>query len=198
MKAPNFITREIWSQTTNLPSRKYVCGYCGERVHSNSGYQTAITQDSPHFLYICPNCSGPTFVQRGGSSYPGEVPGSAVKGLPAELESLYNEARQSASAGAHTAAVLVCRKMLMNIAVAEGAAENQSFVTYVSYLADKGYVPPKGRNWVDYIRQRGNEANHEIALMNETDATSLIHFMEMLLRFIYEMPSLVPPLAPKS
>ena len=53
-------------------------------------------------------------------------------------------------------------------------------------------MPPNGKVWVDYIRQRGNEANHEIALMTQQDAEALITFVEMLLRFIYEFPGMVP------
>ena len=80
----------------------------------------------------------------------------------------------------------------MNVAVIEGAPIGGSFVSYVEFLDSKGYVPPKGKGWVDYIRKRGNEANHEIVLMNDADAKALILFVEMLLKFIYEFPSLVP------
>jgi hypothetical protein len=45
--------------------------------------------------------------------------------------------------------------MLMNIAVHEGAPEGQKFVEYVTYLADKGFVPPNGKHWVDHVRQKG-------------------------------------------
>jgi hypothetical protein len=38
--------------------------------------------------------------------------------------------------------VLLCRKMLMNVAVHEGAAEGLKFIEYVTYLSDHGYVPP--------------------------------------------------------
>jgi hypothetical protein len=53
-------------------------------------------------------------------------------------------------------------------------------------------VPPNGRGWVDHIRTKGNEANHEIVLMSAEDALELISFSEMLLKFIYEFPSRVP------
>jgi hypothetical protein len=112
--------------------------------------------------------------------------------VPDTLNQLYQEARDSAAAGAYTGAVLLCRKMLMNIAVNQGAQENQSFQEYVKYLAGNNYIPPHGQGWVDYIRTRGNEATHEIALMTEQDAIALITFVEMLLRFIYEFPSMVP------
>jgi hypothetical protein len=39
------------------------------------------------------------------------------------LNQLYEEARRCTGQGCFTAAVLLCRKMLMNIAVEQGAAE---------------------------------------------------------------------------
>jgi hypothetical protein len=45
---------------------------------------------------------------------------------------------------------------------------------------------------VDHIRKKGNEANHEIALMTRVDAEELLSFSEMLLKFIYEFPSRIP------
>ena len=78
----------------------------------------------------------------------------------------------------------------MNIAVQQGAQENQPFHAYVTYLDEKGFVPPNGKKWVDAIRKKGNEANHEIELMSEKDARNIVRFSEMLLRFIYEMPNL--------
>ena len=80
----------------------------------------------------------------------------------------------------------------MNIAVAQGAKPGDTFVKYVEYLAGKGYVPPNGQGWVDHIRKKGNEANHEIVLMSKSDADELILFIEMLLKFIYEFPNKIP------
>ncbi len=92
----------------------------------------------------------------------------------------------------YTATVLICRKMLMNIAVNQGAGEGLKFIEYVNYLAEQGYIPPNGRHWVDHIRKKGNEANHEITSMNQEDGKDLLIFIEMLLKFIYEFPNLVP------
>lgn len=77
----------------------------------------------------------------------------------------------------------------MNIAVANGAHEGLKFIQYVDYLAEKGFVPPNGKEWVDHIRCKGNEATHEIKIMNRSDAEELIGFLEMLLKFIYEFPA---------
>jgi len=80
----------------------------------------------------------------------------------------------------------------MHVAVEQGAEAGSSFVAYVDFLADKGFVPPNGRGWVDHIRLKSNEANHEIVLMSSEEATDLIAFAEMLLKFIYEFPNRVP------
>jgi hypothetical protein len=94
-----------------------------------------------------------------------------------------------------TSAVLTCRKLLMHIAVAKGAAPGKSFMEYVEYLDQKNYIPPDGKGWVDYIRKKGNEANHEIKIMSVADASDLITFLEMLLKFVYEFPAKVQPIA---
>jgi hypothetical protein len=84
----------------------------------------------------------------------------------------------------------------MNVSVSLGAKEGLSFAEYVEFLAKAGYVPPNGKAWVDHIRSRGNEATHEIALMQSSDAQDLIQFSEMLLKFIYEFPMKVPAKTP--
>jgi hypothetical protein len=144
------------------------------------------------WIRICPDCKGPTLFTRSGQRSPGTAPGKEVADVPEDVARLYKEARVSAGAGAHTASVLACRKILMHVAVAEGAKPGEDFIKYVEYLESKNYLPPKGKLWVDYIRKRGNKANHEIELMEEQDSIALITFVEMLLRFIYEFPNMVP------
>ena len=142
---------------------------------------------------ICPVCNRPTFLE-GERQYPGVTAGQPVDHLPPEIAAIYAEARNSLAASAPTAAVLTLRKLLMNVAVQEGAPGNQPFLAYVDYLAEAGYIPPNGRGWVDHIRKKGNEATHEIALMNPTEAMELLSFAEMLLKFVYEFPRRIPTL----
>ena len=101
---------------------------------------------------------------------------------------LYNEARNCTGAGAYTSAVLSCRKLLMHIAVSKGAETGKKFIEYVQYLSDQNYIPPDAKSWVDHIRAKGNEANHEIVIMREEDAKDLLSFIEMLLKIIFEFP----------
>ena len=79
--------------------------------------------------------------------------------------------------------------MLMHLAVDKGADEGMTFQQYIGYLEGAHYIPPDGREWVDEVRKRSNEQNHEIVIATRDDATQLLDFIEMLLRFIYEFPS---------
>jgi DNA-directed RNA polymerase subunit RPC12/RpoP len=177
-----------WTNVGNFHSREYTCGHCGKVVGSATGYAS---DHANYLIYLCPHCTKPTFFEPN-KQMPGVAPGVEVAKLPNDVQALYREARNCVASSAHTAAVLTCGKLLMSIAVAQGAPAGKSFISYVEYLADKGYVPPNGRGWVDHIRTKGNEANHEIVLMSADDALELISFSEMLLKFIYEFPSRVP------
>jgi hypothetical protein len=118
--------------------------------------------------------------------------GNTVEHLPSDIASLYAEARNCLSVAAPTASVLACRKLLMNVAVSQGADEGKNFTEYVTYLSDKGYVPPNASGWVDHIRKKGNEATHKIPQVSQADAQDLITFLEMILKLVFEFPNRVP------
>jgi Domain of unknown function (DUF4145) len=81
----------------------------------------------------------------------------------------------------------------MNIAVQHGAKEGLTFAKYIDYLEETGYVPPNGKAWVDQIRQKGNEATHEIKVMTSQEANQIMNFTAMLLQFVYEFPAMLEP-----
>jgi hypothetical protein len=122
------------------------------------------------------------------SRIPWSLPGTQVAGLPDDVKALYEEVRRSHSADAYTAAALALRKLLMHVAVEKGAKPDQSFVAYVEFLDKNHYLGHDGKPWVDMIRKRGNEANHEITLMTEEDSDHLMSLAEMLLKLVYEFP----------
>ena len=64
----------------------------------------------------------------------------------------------------------------------------------MQHLADNHYIPPDAKEWVDHIREKGNEANHEIAIMESDDAELLLSFIQMLLKIIYEFPTTIKEL----
>ncbi len=181
-----------WENLSYLSSRRdFKCGFCGTFVGPDKGYVSKFlrgTGDVSQQIAICPSCNRPTYFE-GNLQFPTPAFGNDVAKVPREISLLYNEARACTGVQAYTAAVLCCRKLLMNVAVKQGALEGKPFIEYVEYLSDKGYVPPNGKHWVDHIRKKGNEATHEIALMKKEDAEDLISFTEMLLKFIFEFPS---------
>ena len=180
-----------WQALQGIHPRSYMCGHCGNKVGSNRGWHTSNHSPTVVAVYVCPLCFKPSVFLHG-SQFPGVAPGQPVENLPTDVEQLYSEARVAVAANANTAAVLTCRKLLMNVAVSQGAAPGQSFVAYVEHLSSAGYIPPNGRAWVDHIRKKGNEATHEIQVMSRADAEELIAFSEMLLKFVYEFPARVP------
>jgi hypothetical protein len=146
---------------------------------------------SKHAIHICPHCRKPTYFDDSQGQVPGAIFGSEVKHITNDnIIKLYDEARKATGAGAYTAAVLSCRKLLMHIAVSKGADENKKFEYYVQFLANKNLIPPDALDWVDHIRTKGNEANHDIVIMAKTDAEELVSFIEMLLKMIFEFPAI--------
>ena len=177
-----------WLGVVNVKAKHFTCGFCGCSVGPSFGYQHG---SGCRDIFICPTCDQPNYF--GEKQTPSPLLGDKVENVPSEINSLYNEARACTSVNAFTAAVLACRKILMHIAVDKGAPGGERFIEYVEYLSNKGYVPPNGKDWVDHIRNKGNEANHEITIMSKEDALDLITFSEMLLKFIYEFPKRIPP-----
>ena len=108
------------------------CGYCGALVAPDKGYFGEGGQ-----IYLCSGCNRPSYFENHhlASGAPEQVPGISfgkpVHGLPDLVGKLYNEARIASAAGAHTAAVLATRKLLMHIAVDQKAPTNKSFMEYV-------------------------------------------------------------------
>lgn len=182
-----------WTPANPTVARRYQCGHCGATVAPTYGLDyrvpSGVAQDIT--VRICVDCNRPTYLEQF-NQFPGVPFGNPVNHLPPEMETLYQETRRCTSASAYTPAVLACRKMLMHIAVDKSAPAGLSFMEYVEFLSSNGYIPPDGKGWVDHIRKKGNEANHEILLMNQQDAQELVSFVEMLLKFIYEFPNRIP------
>ena len=181
-----------WEGLGSIVARQYECAFCGTSVAPNQGWRARSTFNNQYAaaIMICHNCHRPTFIDENDRQFPGRPFGQEVEGIPEKaLTELYGEARNAMSASCYTASVLCCRKILMHIAVEKGAKPGDSFVKYVEHLASANYIPPDARIWVDHIRTKANEANHEIAVMSRTDAEELLSFTEMLLKVIYEFPA---------
>lgn len=177
-------------QNTMKHTRAYDCAYCGKHVAPREAYNGVASNGSIlESIQICNYCNKPTYFDSDDKQMPAPRFGESVENLPENIKLLYNEARDCMSVIAYTAAVLVCRKLLMHIAVEKGAKEGASFKEYVGYLSDNHFVPPDSKAWVGHIRDKGNEANHEIVLMKREEAEQLIEFISMLMKIIYDLPN---------
>lgn len=178
-----------WEGLQPLKADSYRCGYCSLDVSSDRGLQTA---SNSAFIRVCPHCNAPTFFSHVNEQWPGPKVGRTVEKLPDDVAALHEEARGAITVNAHTGAVMLCRKVLMHVAVQQGAAPGLTFQHYVKWLIDEHYVPRGSENWLDYIRSRGNEANHEITVIARDDSLGVLRFTEALLQSVYELPSAVP------
>jgi hypothetical protein len=133
IEASMTMLERYWVELRALPPKSFVCGFCEDKVASAQGYIAKPSigpAPSSAFIYICPSCGSPTLCDEHGDLFPKSPPGKPVANVPNDLAALYDEARRSAGAEAFTASVLTCRKILMNIAVENGAEEGKSF-TYM-------------------------------------------------------------------
>lgn len=106
------------------------CGNCGDGVaaeivssHPNNVIgNTApgvVAQNAPTttFWLRCPSCEEGSVKLRNGAVYPTAPAGGSVKHLPVAVDRAWREARTSHAVAAYTASEMMCRKILMYLAV---------------------------------------------------------------------------------
>jgi hypothetical protein len=184
----------IWQESQSVSSLRFKCAFCDSVVASGAGWSAYESEHGTAYpageIRICPHCSHPSYFPRNGRQIPGPIEGETVKGITEQtVEHIYAEARRAYGEGCFTASVLCCRKLLMHVAVGKGAKAGLPFIGYVEYLDEKRFVPPGCDGWLNQIRTKGNEANHEIVIMTKDEAKELLTFCEMLLKLTFEFPS---------
>jgi hypothetical protein len=165
----------------------YICGHCNTKVSGAvvCGYYE--DEEPPIKWLLCPNCGNGSVLAKDGNVYPGVPFGPNIEGLPEDVLEAYKEARNCMTVNAFTSCELMCRKILMHVAVEKGAKEGDTFATYLSYLEEQGFVTPPMKGWVDLIRRHGNKATHSLESPDKKRAESTLMFTAELLRLIYEM-----------
>lgn len=166
------------------------CGFCGRHGPAAVVCHTSETEtrEFPPVRWVrCGHCHRGSVVNEA-TSYPGSMPGNDLEGLPPEVEAAYNEARRCYSVTAFTGCELLCRKLLMHVAVDVASAKpGDSFAAYVSALEVAGYITPPMKGWVDRIREHANESTHELPAPSQDRAQRTLAFTMQLLRIVYEM-----------
>ncbi|NLE61804.1 MAG: DUF4145 domain-containing protein [Planctomycetes bacterium] len=182
-------------------TRRFTCGWCGRSIVSQIGlfrHDQWIDVNSLSFgamnervrdIRVCPDCGGATtFVKD--EQYPRPLLGEAFNAhdKPVDVQlvvDLYNEARMALSQGASSCAVLMFRKLLMHIAVEQGAGSGLRFVEHVDYLKSQGIVGRPMHGLLDRIRTDGNQENHEIVRATRERAEDLLTLVSLLIRSVY-------------
>jgi hypothetical protein len=108
--------------------------------------------------------------------FPGVPFGPALEGLPEDVNEAYEEARRCFSVNAFTASEVLCRKILMHVAVDKGAKEGATVASYIDYLTSQGYVTPPMLDWVKLIKDHGNEVNHRLKFSGRSRAEGTLYF----------------------
>lgn len=164
------------------------CGHCRRFVTSAVLAAVMDSAGRPHTWWArCTSCGEPLVKTASGEVYPKPLFGEEILGLPDMVAAAYLEARTCLASGAYTACEMVCRKILMYVAVDKGATPGAAFAAYLSHLEGAGFLTPPMRLWVESIRANGNIAAHELSLSTLARAGSTLDFTAELLRLMYEM-----------
>ena len=135
----------------------------------------------------CPNCEEGSVRTANGVLHPSMPAGQNVRNLPVEVERAWREVRTVHAIAAYTSAELMCRKILMHVAVdVVKSAPGESFVHYVDALDAAGYITTGMKKTVDKVRSRGNIATHDLPASTEEESLMTMAITEHLLRGIYE------------
>jgi len=126
---------------------------------------------------------------------PASAPLANPDGVTGQELQAWQEVRDCLGVGAHTAAVMLCRKLLLHVAAAHGLpakGDNDrapGFYQAVQHLETEGIITRHMRPWVDRIKEVGNDASHELPHIERDDAMDVATFTEQLLRLAYELPA---------
>lgn len=168
------------------------CPNCG---HVQFGQVASLSGGDIRWLR-CTNCYC-GLVENLGVISPAAPPLGVPEGLPPDELRVWQEVRSCLGVGADSAAVLLCRKLLLHIAVSVGMDAKDDngrapdFRRCVEYLEEKQQITPKMRQWVDRIRDVGNEATHELQPVTHEQALEVGTYTQQLLAMVYEMDAIL-------
>ena len=172
----------------------FVCPYCNTRVRSLADIRLhdAELGAIKYHIFKCTECYMPVIMGTDKKIIPASqiLPFDDVRYLPASIEKLYIECRRCFSNECYHSVIMVSRSLLMHVAVDKGDVAGKSFVKYIDYFQNNGFIGSQNREWVDKIRQIGNKYVHELDEATKEDAEKVILFIKQLLGNLYEMPAL--------
>jgi len=180
------------------------CASCGRFVAADivcglepraSNEDALYLSDNNTYWLRCPVCAEGSVKVKHGGVFPVASPARPIRGIPDDVAAAWEEAGLSIAAGAYTGSEMLCRKILMHVAVERANSKSgKNFTEYVDDLESAGLLTTGLKPVVDLVRRRGNTANHDLASTKPEEAAQTMRITEHLLRGIYELPGLVNPL----
>jgi hypothetical protein len=171
------------------------CGNCGLRVGAQvvAEGSTNYGQLSAGVTWLrCPDCGGGNVRAKDGSVWPVAPVLANVANLPEDVARAWKEAQSAYAVAAYTASEMMCRKILMHLAVGVASGkEGGTFKDFIDDLDVAGYISTGLKPAVEKVKNRGNTANHNLPASTEADSLMTLRITEHLLRSIYEIPGLV-------
>lgn len=166
----------------------YHCAGCDQAVGAEVVADMPGPGGGPLVIWmVCPVCGRPATRDQDGRFSPVPLAGDPVRGLPSQIASAYQEARLCAAAEAFSACEMLCRKILMYVAVQHGAPAGKQFTAYVDHLLDEGLLTRRMFALADVIRINANRASHELPESSADRALQTLRFCTNLLRLAYEL-----------
>lgn len=175
--------------------KTYACGACGGTTNGRVLCQVKRKADLADILWCWCSCDKgePTILIEKDGMATTQLPNArefhSGSDWPTNLSGLYDEAAKAHAAGAYTATAMVCRKLLMACACDKGEKDGQTFAQYVDHLTTKVLNYPDAKTPIDAIRNIGNEATHEVKIVNQADATRAMKIVTYMLNTIYSLPA---------
>lgn len=185
------LTISAYSSYNRSEDRAYAMGDC-PNCDAHQFVVIAVTQSQSHAWIRCMKCKLALAVNDGVAS-PAQKPLRVPSGLSDDERAVWGEIRECLGVGAYTAAVMLCRKLLMHVAVAHDLPPKNAkgfaptFAQSVDHLLQAGVITARMKPWIERIKDVGNEANHEIAPVGKESALDVATFTQKLLELAYEM-----------
>ena len=177
------LIRHVHQPALSDEIQSFVCGHCERTV---GGLVVASIPGSYIQWLLCPICKQGS-VRHHDAILPSLLPVPQVEGLPLDICLVYDEARKSFAVQAYTGCELLCRKILMSVAVDKGATEGDTFEHYVDYLKGNGHITASLKDMADTVRQNGNKSTHKIEQPDPERSKYTLEFTAQVLRSVYEI-----------
>ena len=185
-----------WEKLTrkNKKEELFSCPYCNTRVRVLADLQLYDAELGiiKYHIFKCTECYMPVIMGLDKKILPPSqfLPFDDVHYLPQNIEKLYTECRRCYANKCYHSVIMVARTLLMHVAVDKGDIAGRTFVQYITYFSDNGFIGSKNEEWVDKIRTIGNKYVHQLDEATTEDAEKVILFIKQLLGNLYEMPAL--------